>query len=661
MENLIFLVPLLPFAGFLVNGLIGKRLPRRVVSALGCAGPAVAFVVAGVLFFEIRRADSSDFALSQSLWTWIEVGDLKVAFRFTFDRLSGIMELVVTGVGTLIHVYSTGYMREDEGYAKFFAYLNLFMAAMLVLVLGSNIVLMFLGWEGVGLCSYLLIGFWYKDLGNCSAGIKAFVVNRIGDLGFLLGIFGIFTLFGTFEFSAINSAVPGTVAAEGGDTRIFWIALCLFVGACGKSAQIPLFVWLPDAMAGPTPVSALIHAATMVTSGVYLLARLGPLYSAAPEVLTIVATVGALTALIAALIAFSQNDIKKVLAYSTVSQLGYMFLAAGMGAYSVALFHVVTHAFFKALLFLGAGAVIHSMHHEQDMRKMGGLAKKIPQTFVLFLIGALALAGFPLLAGFFSKDEIIHVAHTGIAGISDPRPVLWTIALLTAFLTAFYTFRQIVMVFFGEYRGAAAAEKKPSEGDPGVSSRTTDDDHGHDHPPAHADIRECPVSMRAPLFVLAALSIVGGGFIPLVHWVSPDLVINEQGKLAGLVTGGSIAIAGIGLSLLVFLKGRSTLSAFFDRQPLGRLLHGLSFNKFYIDQIYDRLIVRPLFFLAELLFYVIDRALIDVVLVHGAGAYTRGIASLLRRLQSGRVPTYAVWFVAGAVGALTVTLWKAGS
>ena len=622
MDKWIFLIPLLPFLGFLVNGLLGPRLGDRAVAIIGCAAPAGAFAVAMGAFAEILQGDSAT-VLTQDLWPWIAAGELKVSFSLTIDRLSGIMCLVVAGVGSLIHIYSTGYMKGDSGYARFFSYLNLFMAAMLVLVTADNIVLMFLGWEGVGLCSYLLIGFWYKGLANCSAGIKAFVVNRIGDLGFLLGIFAIWAAFGTFEFKEINLKAG---SAEGG--AVFWICLLLFIGACGKSAQIPLHVWLPDAMAGPTPVSALIHAATMVTSGVYLLARLGPLFDAAPEVLTIVATVGALTALLAALIAFSQNDIKKVLAYSTISQLGYMFLAAGMGAYSVAVFHLVTHAFFKALLFLGAGAVIHSLHHEQDMRRMGGLRHRLPWTFALYVIGALALSGFPLTAGFFSKDEILHVAHSG-AGGTDGRTILWIIGLVTALFTAFYTFRQIALVFFGNYRG-----------------------------PGGEKIEESPLSMRIPLMVLAALSLIGG-FLAIPHFLLPGLEIPPEGKLAGLVIGGIVSIAGIGAALGVYLRLPHLLERFCSTAP-GKQIHKLSKRRFYIDEIYQSLIVKPLFGLAEISFYLIDRLLIDFLLVHGSGFAVSALGHLLRRLQDGRTPTYAAWFLFGAIVVLGVTLWMTG-
>ena len=636
MDNWIFLIPLLPFLGFLVNGLLGRRLGDRTVAIIGCASVAGAFAVAVASFLQVYDAKPGTF-LAQELWTWIQAGDLRVSFGLVIDPLSGIMCLVVTGVGSLIHVYSTGYMKGDSGYARFFAYLNLFMASMLILVTADNIVLMFLGWEGVGLCSYLLIGFWYKGLANCSAGIKAFVVNRIGDLGFLLGIFAIWAAFGSFEFSAIVAK-----AAELDSSAAFWICLLLFVGACGKSAQIPLYVWLPDAMAGPTPVSALIHAATMVTSGVYLLARLGPLFDAAPGVLTIVATIGALTALLAALIAFSQNDIKKVLAYSTVSQLGYMFLAAGMGAYSVAIFHVVTHAFFKALLFLGAGAVIHSLHHEQDMRRMGGLRRRLPWTFALYLIGGLALSGFPLTAGFFSKDEILHVAHSGFGNIG-PRGVLWAIGLLTALLTAFYTFRQIALVFFGSYRGASEPQASEESAAHGLELDK---------------VKESPLSMRIPLIVLAALSLAGG-FLAIPHFLQPGIEIPEDGKLSGLIIGGIVSIAGIAAALAIYLRLPGALKGFLSSAP-GKLAHRLSSRKFYVDEIYQKLIIRPIGVMAEICFYVVDRLVIDILLVHGSGFGASALGHLLRRLQDGRTPTYAAWFLAGAILVLAVTLWAAG-
>ena len=636
MDKWIFLIPLFPFLGFLVNGLLGRRLGDRAVAIIGCASVAGAFAISVASFMQVYDAKPDTF-LQQDFGAWIQAGDLSVSFGLIIDSLSGVMCLVITGVGLLIHVYSTGYMKGDAGYYRFFAYLNLFMASMLVLVTADNIVLMFLGWEGVGLCSYLLIGFWYKGLANCSAGIKAFVVNRIGDLGFLLGIFAIWAACGSFEFSAIVAEAPNIDSSAA-----FWICLLLFVGACGKSAQIPLYVWLPDAMAGPTPVSALIHAATMVTSGVYLLARLGPLFDAAPGVLTIVATIGALTALLAALIAFSQNDIKKVLAYSTVSQLGYMFLAAGMGAYSVAIFHVVTHAFFKALLFLGAGAVIHSLHHEQDMRRMGGLRRRLPWTFALYLIGGLALSGFPLTAGFFSKDEILHIAHSGFGNI-EPRSVLWSIGLLTALLTAFYTFRQIALVFFGSYRGASEPQASEESAAHGLELDK---------------VKESPLSMRIPLIELAALSLTGG-FLAIPHFLQPGIEIPEDGKISGLIIGGIVSIAGIAAALTIYLRFPQALKGFLSSAP-GKLAYRLSSRKFYVDEIYQKLIIRPIAIMAEICFYVVDRLIIDIILVHGSSFGASALGHLLRRLQDGRPPPYAAWFLAGAILVLAVTLWAAG-
>jgi NADH-quinone oxidoreductase subunit L len=631
-EPYLFLIPLLPFLGFLVNGLMGARMPRRFVSFVACGSSALAALIAFLAFRELLVAEGR--VLSLSLGDWIRVGELKAPFAFVLDRLSGVMVLVVTGIGTLIHVYSTGYMRDDPGYPRFFAYLNLFMAAMLVLVLADNIVLLFLGWEGVGLCSYLLIGFWYKDLSNCSAGMKAFVVNRIGDFGFILGIFLIYIAFGSFQFTQLNAAAAGQDRAT-----LFWIGLLLFIGATGKSAQIPLHVWLPDAMAGPTPVSALIHAATMVTSGVYMVARLGPLYQAAPGVLPIIATVGALTALLAALIALTQTDIKKVLAYSTVSQLGYMFLAAGMGAFSMAIFHLVTHAFFKALLFLGAGAVIHSLHHEQDMTKMGGLWKKMPRTGVVFLIGALALAGFPLTSGFFSKDEILDRA-LHLTSESGGWFILWALGFATAILTAFYAFRQVSLVFFGEYRG------RPSSGE---------GDHHAPAPGAQA-FHEPPSSMMVPLYLLAALALVGG-FFPVPAFLGKEA--SEGSKILGWLLGSLAAVSGVGAALYLFIQAPS-LRLRIAEGSYARAFLRLSFNKFYVDELYERLILKPFQATCLVLYYFIDRALIDWLAVSGTALFVRAGGVLLRKLQSGRVPSYAVVFMAGVVGLLTLLLWASG-
>jgi NADH-quinone oxidoreductase subunit L len=615
--NTLPLIPLLPFLGFLVNGLWGKRFPRAVVTAVGCGAPALAALFAFLAFGELP-ADGEP--LLCSLGDWMRVGTLSVSFGLSLDRLSGIMALVVTGVGTLIHVYSTGYMKEDPGYSRYFAYLNLFLGAMLVLVLADNIVLLFLGWEGVGLCSYLLIGFWYKDLVNCNAAIKAFVVNRVGDFGFLLGIFLIFVTFGTFNFADINEAAGVAADQTAKTTALFWMALLLFFGATGKSAQIPLYVWLPDAMAGPTPVSALIHAATMVTAGVYMMARLSNLFLVS-GFLPVVAYVGVFTALLAALIALTQTDIKKVLAYSTISQLGYMFFAVGVGAFGVAVFHLVTHAFFKALLFLSAGAVIHSLHHEQDMRKMGGLARKLPRTCLVFLVGALALAGFPLTAGFFSKDAILHEA------LGHGQYFLVTLAFATAIITAFYTSRQFVLVFLGEYRGQEHDGKR--------------------------EIHESPPSMLVPLYVLAFLSVVGGA-LAIPAFLGHEL--HEEGKWMGWFLGGLGSVAGISAALYLFVKSPGLRSKLIAGNPVGRTLYGLSQQTFYVDRGYEFFVLRPFRFVCLALFYLVDRLLIDWVLVGGTGFVLRAAASGLRTFQTGRVPAYAVYFVVGVLGILTLLL-----
>jgi len=614
--NTLPLIPLLPFLGFLLNGLWGKRLPRAAVTAVGCGAPALAALFTILAFAEV--ADDGEPLLC-SLGNWIRVGTLSVSFAFSLDRLSGIMTLVVTGVGTLIHVYSVGYMKEDAGYSRFFAYLNLFLAAMLVLVLADNIVLLFLGWEGVGLCSYLLIGFWYKDLLNCNAAIKAFVVNRIGDFGFLLGIFLIFVTFGTFNFADINQAADQAPPPP----AVFWMALLLFFGATGKSAQIPLYVWLPDAMAGPTPVSALIHAATMVTAGIYMVARLGNLFLAS-GFLPIVAYVGVFTALLAAMIALTQTDIKKVLAYSTISQLGYMFFATGVGAFGVAIFHLVTHAFFKALLFLSAGAVIHSLHHEQDMRKMGGLAKRLPRSCAVFLVGALALAGFPLTAGFFSKDAILHEA------LGHGWYFLVTLAFATAIVTAFYTCRQFVLVFLGQYRGQ---------------------EHGGDK-----EIHESPPSMLVPLYVLAFLSLVGG-FLAVPAFLEIDhQPVGHEGALTGWIVGGLGSVAGIGAAFYLFVKSPGLRSKLTGENPVVQTLCRLSQQTFYVDRFYELFVLRPFRFVCLALFYLVDRLLIDWVLVGGTGFFLRVAASGLRTFQTGKIPAYAVYFVVGVLGILTLLL-----
>ena len=476
----------LPLIGFLINGLVGRFLPKNVSGWLGTAAVLGSFIFA-VMNFNALTAEAGQLeSIHQKLFTFLHVGSLHVDFAFQFDRLSAVMTLIITGIGTLIHMYSIAYMHEDDGLYKFFAYLNLFIFNMLVLVLGSNYMMLFFGWEGVGLCSYLLIGFWYKNVDFGKAARKAFVMNRIGDLGLLLGLFLIYSTYGTFEYQDLFSRVfTGTDASSNVNTAI---ALLLFIGAMGKSAQIPLYTWLPDAMAGPTPVSALIHAATMVTAGIYLVIRSEAIYALSPFANEIVMWIGLSTSILAALIGLKQNDIKKVLAYSTVSQLGLMFIALGCGAYTAALFHVITHAFFKALLFLGSGSVIHGMHHEQDIRQMGGLRKKMPITYLTFLIGTLAITGFPFLSGFFSKDEILMSAFAH-------NKLVFGLALMSAGITGFYMFRMFFVTFHGTYRN-------------------------HHH--AYEKVHESPLLMTLPLLVLAVLSVIGGA-VNLPHYLGEGI------------------------------------------------------------------------------------------------------------------------------------------
>jgi NADH-quinone oxidoreductase subunit L len=657
-QNYLFLIPLLPFLGFLVNGLLGKRIPRKLVGPIACIGPTLAFFIAWAGFQAVRGEGAA--LPPNALGDWMSVGGVSVGLSFTLDKLSAVMCLVVTGVGTLIHIYSIGYMAEDKSLARFFAYLNLFLAMMLILVLADNLVLMFMGWEGVGLSSYLLIGFWYEDEANAAAGRKAFVVNRIGDFGFILGVFLAYTAFGSFKFADLIATDKLAAIAPGILTAI---ALLLFVGATGKSAQIPLYVWLPDAMAGPTPVSALIHAATMVTSGVYLVARLFPLYDHAPGALPVVAAVGGATALLAAFIALSQFDIKRVLAYSTVSQLGYMFLALGVGLPAVAIFHLVTHAFFKALLFLGAGAVMHSLHHEQDLRKMGGLQKDIPRTFYVFLAGSLALAGCPPLAGFFSKDAILHGAMSKAFGGSAGWMILWLVGVLTAAMTSFYIFRLVAMAFFGQRFSPKGPEAAPAEA-PAAA-------HGHGHSadphaaPTHADphghggIHESPPSMMVPLFILAVLSCVGGfldvpGFLASL---SGHEAGHEGGAFAAAAIGTLAFAAGLWTAWWFYLRSTEARARLFARFAAARELFRISSGKVFVDELYDRTVVKPLAGLSAFLFNVVDRIVIDLLLVEGTGGAARGSGKLLRRIQNGRTPSYAAWFAAGAVVVVAVAVY----
>jgi len=626
MINLVWLVPLIPFIGFLINGLGRNTLSKNLIGFIGSSVIFISFLISIGIFFEL----GSDVSKSHEifLFDWISAGALKIPLSFLVDPLSSIMLLIITGIGFLIHVYSIGYMHDDEGFGKFFSYLNLFIFFMLLLVLGSNYIVMFIGWEGVGLCSYLLIGFWFTNSSYATAAKKAFVMNRIGDLGFLIAVFLIFTTFGSVEFSKIFPLAGNMLPGNG---TIALIALLLFVGACGKSAQIPLFTWLPDAMAGPTPVSALIHAATMVTAGIYMIARSNVLFDLAPVVQHLIAIIGLATAVLGAIIALTQTDIKKVLAYSTVSQLGYMFLGLGVGAYNGSFFHVITHAFFKALLFLCAGSVIHAMHHEQDMRHMGGLRKKLPVTFITMLIGTIAISGLPPFSGFFSKDEIL--AH-----VYEHNKVMWTIGVFTAFLTAFYMFRMIFLTFFGTYRGTHHAEEK---------------------------IHESPKSMTIPLIVLAILSAIGGVIgIPeslggshwLSHWLAPVIQHHAEAPdhateymlMAVSVIGVLIAI---GVAYAKYIKQNHVPVADEGKRSA---LANLSYHKFYIDEIYDAVIRKPLDGLSVFFYKVFDKKVVDGI-VNGLGWGTSEASKGIRLLQSGNVGFYIFMMVVGIISLLLYT------
>ena len=629
MINLVWLIPLFPLIGFLINGLGRNFWSKTLVSWIGSVAILASFALSLGIFLELNASDVKSFTVP--LFDWIQVGALRIPFSFLVDPLSSIMLLIVTGIGFLIHVYSAGYMHSDAGFAKFFAYLNLFIFFMLLLVLGSNYVVLFIGWEGVGLCSYLLIGFWFTNVNYASAAKKAFVMNRIGDLGFLLAVFFIYSTFGSVEFANV---FPQAALLPSGSTILVVITLLLFVGATGKSAQLPLFTWLPDAMAGPTPVSALIHAATMVTAGIYMIARSNILFTLAPLTMNIVAIVGLSTAIVAALIAITQNDIKKVLAYSTVSQLGYMFLGLGVGAYTGAFFHVITHAFFKALLFLGAGSVIHAMHHEQDMRNMGGLKSKLPITFFTMLMGTIAISGLPPFSGFFSKDEIL--AH-----VYEHNPTLWVIGVIGAMLTAFYMFRMLFLTFWGSFRGTKEQEK-----------------HLH----------ESPKSMTIPLVVLAILSVFGGLIgVPEVlgghHWLaqflSPVLVYTKavSGEAVPLDHATEYLLMGISVGAALLAIGIAYVT-YVSRKVLPisdaenrSFLSKLSYHKFYIDEVYEALITRPLDAISTFFYKVVDKLGIDG-LVNGAGTTAKEASKTLRLIQTGNVGFYIFMMVAGIVALL---------
>jgi NADH-quinone oxidoreductase subunit L len=621
----LWLIPLLPFAGFLFNGLLGRRLPKWLVTTAALLAPlfAFAFVLNAWL---LSAAHPALLPLTETCpQAWINAGALRIDFSLVLDQLSLVMLLVVTGVGFLIHVYSVGYMNDEEGYARYFSYLNLFLFFMTVLVLAGNALVMFVGWEGVGLASYLLIGFYFQKKSAADAGKKAFIVNRIGDFGFLIGMFLLLANFGTLTFTEIATKLGQDPGWQGGVVTV--IALCLLLGAAGKSAQLPLYIWLPDAMEGPTPVSALIHAATMVTAGVYMIARTHVLFDHSPFALSVVAVVGAATALFAATIGLVQNDIKRVLAYSTISQLGYMFLACGVAAYSAGIFHLVTHAFFKALLFLAAGSVIHAMGGEQDLRKMGGLWRKLPVTFWTITAAVFAIAGFFPFAGFFSKDAILYAAFQHGTG----GKVVWAVGLFTAMLTSFYMFRLWYLAFLGKPRSPEV----------------------HPH--------ESPWSMLGPLVILALLSI-GGGWISIERlgaYLAPSTGARPAEAVAGhlelFLSFAAVAVAALGwLVAHLFYRQRSTLPS----QLTIALPHGykLLANKYYVDEMYGAAIVKPLLgFSKFILEWVVDVAVLGgLAWLLGGTAMLTG--AILQRWQSGNLRSYAAWLAAGTAALLLFVL-----
>jgi NADH-quinone oxidoreductase subunit L len=662
----LWLIPLLPFAGFLINGTLGRKFPRALVTAVALICTAIPAVIVAWLWATMKAAGAPDVIEVVSR-PWIAVTGLHIDFAFTVDHLTLIMLGVVTGVGFLIHLYSVGYMAHEEGYWRFFAYLNLFMFFMSILVLSSSFLLLFVGWEGVGLASYLLIGFYFRKDSAANAGKKAFIVNRIGDFGFLLAMFLIVQHFGSLDFTHVFSAISANPDWHGGVLTA--IALLLVLGAAGKSAQIPLYVWLPDAMEGPTPVSALIHAATMVTAGIYMIARCHTLFDRSPYALGVVAIIGAATAIFAACIGMVQHDIKRVLAYSTVSQLGYMFLACGVGAYTAGIFHLLTHAFFKALLFLAAGSVIHALSGEQDMRKMGGLRKRIPVTFWTMTMGVFAIAGIPPLAGFFSKDEILYQAFISTNPLGK---LLWLIGLVTAGMTSFYMFRLWFKTFFGPEH----FEEHTDLHDHGAAVHTNPGSHAvmvadHEEPHAHG-VHESPAIMTIPLAVLALLSIIGGwvgvpaalgGHNEIEHFLDPVFTTGAAVEAATSSSGLELGLAAV--SVLVALVGLAIAYAFYYKKPgtaaalaqRAPALYHLVENKFYIDEIYGALIVSPLLMFSRIFL----GGIIDGGLVTGsgaaAGATTRGLGSLVRRVQSGNIRSYAGWLAIGAAAVLLVMIF----
>ena len=632
MQQFVYLIPLFPLLSFIIIALFGKSLSKSITTFLAPSSILASFIVAVLIFINQL---SNNHTVTVPVFSWIHVGDFHADFSFLVDSLSILFTLVITGVGFLIHVYSTGYMHDEKDYNRYFSYLNLFVFFMLLLVLGDNFLLMFVGWEGVGLCSYLLIGFWFKNINYADAAKKAFVMNRIGDLGFILGIILLFGVFGSINYHQVFAQI-GTVVIDG--KLITWITVLLFIGAMGKSAQIPLFTWLPDAMAGPTPVSALIHAATMVTAGIYMVARCSVLFSLSEFTMQFIAIIGIATALLAATIALFQNDIKKVLAYSTVSQLGLIFCALGCGAFSAGVFHVVTHAFFKALLFLGAGSVIHGMSGDQDIRNMGGLKKKMPVTFITFLIGTIAIAGIPPFAGFFSKDQML-------AEIFEHSKVLFVLALLVSLMTAFYMFRLFFLTFVGEFRGNDIVKN-----------------HVH----------ESPKSMTIPLMILAGLSVVAGfiGFphalghqLGIHHWLDNFLsssVKVAEGKME-LNTEMLLMAATVVLILIMiflarffFVSKKQIPNA--DDAPMS-LGKEIVYHKYYIDEIYEAIIVKPLNRVSALMYQFIEKSGIDG-LVNLIGTSIVNWSQLLRLTQTGSLGFYVIAMVISIVALILITVIK---
>lgn len=617
MIKLSALVPLFPLIGFLINAFYGKKISKGLSGIIASLSILVSFILSLLIFFELQESQQKENIVN--MFSWINSGSLQIPFEFLIDPLSSWFLLIITGIGFLIHVYSIGYMHDDEGFARFFTYLNLFVFFMLLLVMGNNYLITFVGWEGVGLCSYLLIGFWYKNTAYNNAAKKAFIMNRIGDLGFLLGIILIFVTFGSITYTEVFDKA-GTTSVS----TITAIALLLFIGAMGKSAQLPLYTWLPDAMAGPTPVSALIHAATMVTAGIFMVARSNVFYSISHVASETVAVVGVVTALFAATIGLLQNDIKKILAYSTVSQLGLMFLGLGVGAYSSAVFHVTTHAFFKALLFLGAGSVIHAMGGEQDVRKMGGLKDKIKITFITMLIGTIAISGVPPFSGFFSKDEIL--AHT-----YEHNKILWLLGMIASMLTAFYMFRLLFLTFYGSFRGT----------------------HEQEH-----HLHESPKSMTVPLMILAALSVMGGllglpefwgttnwfhhHLEPIIKRPNPATLHHEtEWMLMGLAVAAALAV--IYFTYLLFIKnGVLPVEKEEKLKPWQKVIY----NKYYVDEIYDALFRKPIDFLSGAFHKFLDIQLIDGI-VNGVGSSVKTLGSGIRLIQAGNIGFYLVSMVLG--------------